>query len=112
MSGGSARPARKYVAPIPEDINVRIELLPLEHAAHVERVGSLDPGQVILFRELVLQIPEGSNDRCPERGRVGNVYIDVLPRGSKNLQRLVLRRLVLRRPGPRVRRGELVDDIG
>ncbi len=69
--------------------------MPLEHAADVDGVGTLGPGQVILFGELVLKIAERVDESRPQRGEVRNGHISVLSRGSKELQCDVFGRLDL-----------------
>ena len=73
--------AQKNVVPIPEDLDERIELLPLEHAADVQRVGTLGPGEVVFFGELVLKIFERVHESCPQWSCARYAHIDVLSRG-------------------------------
>ncbi len=84
-------------------------MLPLEHAADVQGVGALDPGQIVFLCELVLEILKRGNERGSQRRQIRNVNRSVVACRTEYLQWRVGFGLSLPGDGPRIRCGELVD---
>ena len=85
----------KYVKSVPKDEDIRIELLPLEDPSNLDRVRTLDPGQIVFLGEFVLKVAEGVYETCPQRGEVRNRHISVFAGGAEDLQRRVFGGLIL-----------------